>query len=141
MSANKRTMFAPIGLPTRNRLRLARRTVAAFDSKETRMKSSLVFLIICIGAVGCGTARWGLVNVPPEQALSDSIAVQAITRALEPGEANCKVELVQAGAQDQISFSTVMQELTVTVCGKKQKFSIQRSQTRPDNVLVSAKRI
>jgi hypothetical protein len=105
------------------------------------MKSFLSILALCFAVVGCGTSRWGIVNVPPEKAGSDATALEAIKHALTPEESTCNVELVQAHTPDQASPSTVMQVLTVKVCGKNQKFSIQRSQTKPDNVLVSATKI
>jgi len=105
------------------------------------MKLLFTVLTIFFAAVSYGDSRWGIVNVQPEDAGSDATAIAAIKNALTPKEASCVVELVQAGTQDQTSPNTIMQKLTVTVCGKKQKFSIQRSQTKPNNVLVSAKKI
>ena len=105
------------------------------------MKYSLALLALCFVVAGCGTSRWGIVNAPPERASSDAAAIEAIGHALALGEASCSVELVEAGAPNQTSPNTVMQVVTVNLCGKKQKFSIQRSQTKPDNVLVSAKKI
>ena len=105
------------------------------------MKYVYAMLALSLLVVGCGTSSWGIVNIPPDKANSDVTALEAIKRALAPGEQSCSVELIQAGTQNQTSPNTVMQALIVNVCGKKQKFSIQRSQTKPDNVLVSATKI
>ena len=105
------------------------------------MKHVYALLALSILMVGCGTSRWGVVNIQPEKANSDATALEAIKHALAPEETSCSVELIQVGTQNQTSPNTVMQLLTVNVCGKKQKFSIQRSQTKPDNVLVSATKI
>lgn len=89
----------------------------------------------------CSDVRYGMNNVPLSNANSDAAALETIKRALPPEKMNCQIDLVGMSEGDQVSSSTIKQVATVKVCGKIEKYSIQRSQVKEDRVLIAAKRI
>jgi len=72
---------------------------------------------------------------------SDGAVLQAVKHALPPDEQNCPLDLVPAGDAQQAPGSTGKQVGSVKICGRSQRFSIQRSQVNADTVLVIAQEI
>jgi hypothetical protein len=105
------------------------------------LRKATWFVSTAVLLVACGDVRVGLKSVPVEVAQSDDAALGAIKNVLPPDQEKCSLELVKAGASTRVSESTTKQVLSVRVCGQLQEFSIQRSQTSGDKVLIVAQKI
>jgi ABC-type ATPase involved in cell division len=105
------------------------------------MNRVLLLIAVCGSLVACGTTRYGIMNVAPEYAASEDMAMQAIQTARSPEESGCVIELLQMSQPKQTSPNTYEQVATVKVCGKQQRYAIQRSLVKENQVLVAAKRI
>ena len=90
--------------------------------------------------IACCDTRVGLERSPVGAVYSDQASIRAIRRALPPEQQTCQVELPNKG-KDADSEDTLKQVVTVEVCGKPQKFSIQRSAINADSVLIAAKKL
>jgi hypothetical protein len=67
--------------------------------------------------------------------------LQAVKNALPPDEHTCRLELLTAGDAQQAAESTGMQVVSVSICGRSQRFSLQHSQVNADTILVVARKI
>jgi hypothetical protein len=72
---------------------------------------------------------------------SDGAVLQAVKHALPPDEQNCPLDLLTAGDAQQATKIADKQVVSVKICGRSQRFSIQRSQVNADTVLVTARKI
>jgi hypothetical protein len=91
--------------------------------------------------VACGDVRVGMERSPIGAVDSDQAVLEAIRHALSPDEQTCQLELVTLVNTPQGSESTSKQVASAVVCGRSQKFSIQRSQINADSILIAAKKI
>jgi hypothetical protein len=91
--------------------------------------------------VACADVRVGMERSPIGAVNSDEAVLEAIRHALSPGEQTCQLELVTVENAQQVPENTNTQVASVKICGRSQKFSIQRSQINADSILIAAKKI
>lgn len=105
-----------------------------------------MYRIISLAAVGilfvaCREVRVGMQRYPVGSVDSDGAVLQAVRHALSPDEQNCPLDLLTAGDAQQVAESTGTQIVSVKICGRSQRFSIQRTRVNADSVLVTARKI
>jgi hypothetical protein len=91
--------------------------------------------------VACADVRVGMQRYPIGSVDSDGAVLQAVKHALPPDEQTCPLNLLTAGDARKAAESTGKQIVSVEICGRSQRFSIQRSQVNADTVLVTARKI
>jgi len=106
-----------------------------------RFETRFIGLVIAgTWVIACSDTRVGLERSPFGAVDGEEAMIRAITRALPPDQQTCHVELDNGGKYAE-SEDASKQVVKVEVCGKPQRFSIQRSAINADSVLIAAKRI
>jgi hypothetical protein len=99
-------------------------------------------LVACLLLASCaGTVQYGVSNAATTDANSDKAAIQVIQRSLAYDQSHCPLTNLKRGELEQSGESGTIEQVSVDICGKAQRFEIQRSLAKDDKVVLCAKKI
>ncbi len=88
-----------------------------------------------------GTVQYGVTNTATAEANTDKAAVQVIQRSLTYDQSDCPLTNLKRGEPEPSGESGTIEQVSLDICGKQQRFEIQRSLAKEGQVHITAKKI